>query len=64
MHTRFLDDGGKRTDMISFPHHTAIVAQVRKRGTKPTLVILHQNVGDTKIVQEWTINMADKSAGL
>jgi hypothetical protein len=63
VHTRFLEDGGKRTDTISFPHHTAIVARVRKRGTKPTLVILHQNVADTQIVQEWTINIADKKRG-
>ena len=63
VHTRFLDDGAKRTEMISFPHHTAIVSRVRKRGTKPILVILHQNVGDTQIVQEWTINMADKKRG-
>jgi hypothetical protein len=63
VHTRFLEDGARRTDMISFPHHTAIVARVRKRGAKPTLVIVHQNVGDTKIVQEWTINMADKKRG-
>ena len=63
VHTRFLDDGARRTDMISFPHHTAIVARVRKRRAKPTLVILHQNVGGTQIVQEWTINMADKKRG-
>lgn len=63
VHTRYLDDGAKRTDMISFPHHTAIVSRVKKRGTKPILVILHQNVGDTQIVQEWTINMADKKRG-
>ena len=63
VHTRFLDDGAIRTETISFPHHTAIVARVRKRGAKPILVILHQNVGDTQIVQEWTINMADKRRG-
>ena len=63
VHTRFLEDGAKRTEMISFPHHTAIVARVRKRGTKPILVVLHQNVGNTQIVQEWTINMADKKRG-
>jgi hypothetical protein len=63
VHTRTLEDGARRTDTISFPHHTAIVARVRKRGAKPALVILHQNVGDTQIVQEWTINMADKKRG-
>jgi hypothetical protein len=63
VHTRFLDDGAKRTDTISFPHHTAIVDRVRKRGAKPVLVILHQNVSGTQIVQEWTINMADKKRG-
>ncbi len=64
VHTRFLEDGGRRTDMISFPHHTAIVARVRKRGMKPIFVILHQNVGDIQIVQEGTINMADKKRGI
>ena len=63
VHTQFRDDGGNYTEMISFPHHTAIVARVRKRGTKPILVVLHQNVGNTQIVQEWTINMADKKRG-
>jgi hypothetical protein len=62
-HTSFGDDGTTTKRMILFPHHTAIVARVRKRGTKPTLVIVHQNVGDTKVVQEWTINIADKKRG-
>lgn len=62
-HTSFGDDGTMTKRMILFPHHTAIVVRVRKRGTKPMLVIIHQNVGDTKVVQEWTINIADKKRG-
>jgi hypothetical protein len=62
-HTSFRDDGAKFTQMMLFPHHTAIVARVRKRGAKPVLVVLHQNVGETKVVQEWTINIADKKRG-
>jgi hypothetical protein len=62
-HTQFREDGAKITETRSFPHHTAIVARVRKRGTKPILVILHQNVGDSQIVQEWTLNVADKRRG-
>ena len=61
--TRFREDGAKVTEMSSFPHHTAIIARVRKRGTKPILVVLHQNVGDSQIVHEWTIIMADKKRG-
>jgi hypothetical protein len=63
VHTEFRDDGGKYTQMILFPHHTAIIARVRKRGTKPIVVVLHQNVAHTQIVQEWTIHMADKKRG-
>ena len=62
-HTTFRDDGTKFMQTMLFPHHTAIVARVRKRGAKPVLVVLHQNVGETKVVQEWTINIADKKRG-
>jgi hypothetical protein len=63
VHREFREDGAMLTQVISFPHHTAIIARVRKRGTKPILVILHQNVGGSQIVQEWTINIAHKSRG-
>jgi len=63
-------DGGLETLTFTFPHHTAIVARVRKPGPRPILIILHQNVGhdgteeaDRKVVQEWTIVMAEKRRG-
>ena len=62
-HTGVDTDGRVMKRMMLFPHHTAIVARVRKRGTKPTLVVVHQNVGETKVVQEWTLNIADKKRG-
>jgi hypothetical protein len=61
--TQFLDDGGVITQTLEFPHHTAVIAQVRKRRKKPVLVILHQNVGGSKIVQEWTIDLAQMRRG-
>ena len=61
--TEIRDDGGVITDTREFPHHTAVVARVRKRGTKPILVILHQNVGGSKIVQEWTISVSQMRRG-
>ena len=64
---RLRDDGALVTERLAFPHHTAIVARVRKRGPKPVLVILHQNAGveggDNKVVQEWTIDLAEKREG-
>ena len=30
---------------------------------KPILVILHQNVDGSPLVQEWTIDLADKKRG-
>ena len=64
------DDGAILTLTSSYPHHTAIVARVRKRGPKPVLVILHQNAsvpGDDaeaqKLVTEWTLEMATKRGG-
>jgi hypothetical protein len=54
-------------NIVSFPHHTAIVSRVRKPGPKPILVIVHQNAGlegsDKKIVQEMTIDIAAKKRG-
>ncbi|HKI17664.1 MAG TPA: hypothetical protein VKA15_07275 [Isosphaeraceae bacterium] len=60
---RLQDDGSLVIQTRKLPHHTAIIAQVRKRGTKPILVILHQNVDNNPIVQEWTIDMAEKKRG-
>jgi hypothetical protein len=61
--TQIRDDGGGVTQTREFPHHTAVVAQVRKRGKKPILVILHQNVDGSRIVQEWTIDLAQMRRG-
>jgi hypothetical protein len=64
---RVRDDGALVTRTFSFPHHTAIVARVRKRGPHPVLVILHQNAGieegEDPGVQEWTIDLAEKRRG-
>ena len=67
---RVREDGAILTLTSSYPHHTAIVARVRKRGPRPVLVILHQNAGvaggdseTQKVVTEWTIEMAAKRGG-
>ena len=62
-HTYFRDDGSMVKQNHSFGHHTAVISRVRKRGTKPILVVLHQNVGGIQLVQEWTMNMAHKKRG-
>ncbi len=63
-------DGALLTVTASYPHHTAIVARVRKRGPKPVLVILHQNAGreggddkEFKVVTEWTLEIASQRGG-
>jgi hypothetical protein len=61
--TQFREDGGMITETREFPHHTAVIEHVRKRGKKPILVILHQNVNGSKIVQEWTIDLAQMRRG-
>jgi hypothetical protein len=61
--SQFRDDGALVTQQYSFPHHTAIIARVQKRGKKPVLVILHQNIGGGQVVQEWTIDMAHMRRG-
>jgi hypothetical protein len=69
VHTRVQEDGAILAQTFSFPHHTAIVARVRKRGPRPVLVILHQNAraeggdGEARMVQEWTIDLAEKRRG-
>jgi hypothetical protein len=66
---RLLENGGLLTTTASYGHHTAIVASVRKRGPRPILVILHQNVSvsgsddDRRVVQQATINLAQKRGG-
>ncbi len=64
------EDGALITLTYSYPHHTAIVARVRKRGARPVLVILHQNAGvaggdeeDLQVVQEWSLDLAAKRSG-
>jgi hypothetical protein len=64
------EDGALLTYTSSYPHHTAIVARVRKRGPKPVLIILHQNAGpeggdekEFKVVHEWTLEMATQRGG-
>ena len=63
-------DGALLTLTSHYPHHTAIVARVRKRGPKPVLVVLHQNAGpaggedeEFKVVREWTLEMAAQRGG-
>ncbi len=63
-------DGALVTLQFKYPHHTAIVEKVRKRGRKPVLVILHQNAGveggrdeERKVVQEWVVNLAELRSG-
>jgi hypothetical protein len=70
VHQRIREDGAIITLNASYPHHTAIVSGVRKRGKNPVLVILHQNAGveggdeaGRKVVQEWTIDLAEKKKG-
>jgi hypothetical protein len=67
---RLRPDGALVTLEFKYPHHTAIVSGVRKRGRGVILAILHQNAGiekgddeDLKVVQEWTINLAEIKGG-
>ncbi len=62
-YTYLREDGATITQTNTFEHHTAVITRVRKRGTKPILVVLHQNVGGIQIVEEWTMNMAHKKRG-
>jgi hypothetical protein len=61
--SHFRDDGAFITETLDFPHHTAVIVRVRKRGRKPTFVILHQNVGGSRIVQEGTIDLGSLRRG-
>ncbi len=67
---RARDGGGVITRTTRYPHHTPVVERVRKRGSDPVLVILHQNAraagsaGDElKIVRQGTFDLATKRAG-
>ena len=64
------DDGALLTLTFRYPHHTAIVSRVRRRGRSVVLTVLHQNAGteggdedERKVVQEWTVNMAEMKSG-
>ena len=64
------DGGGVITTTTRYPHQTAVVERVRRRGSRPVLVILHQNAGaagtagdELKIVQQGTFDLATKRAG-
>jgi hypothetical protein len=67
---QYRPDGALLTLTYSYPHHTAIVSRVRKRGPRPVMVIIHQNAGaeggdeeERKVVKEWTLDMAAKRGG-
>jgi hypothetical protein len=67
---RLRSDGALVTLEFTYPHHTAIVSGVRKRGKGVLLAILHQNAGvaggddeDLKVVQQWTINPTEMKSG-
>ena len=67
---RMRPDGALVTLESRYPHHTAIVSGVRRRGKSVVFSILHQNAGiaggddeDLKVVQEWTLNLADMKSG-
>jgi hypothetical protein len=67
---RLRPDGALATLEFRYPHHTAVVSGVRRRGKGVLLTILHQNAGieggddqDLKVVQEWTINLAEMKRG-
>jgi hypothetical protein len=69
VHRTARPDGAVVTLTARYPHHTAIVAAVRKRGKRVVFAVLHQNasVGDNdpgaKRVQQWTIDLADLRGG-
>jgi hypothetical protein len=65
-----LRDGAILTQTLTFPHHTAIVAGVRGKGSKRVLVILHQNTGldgedevERRRVKEGTLELASMRSG-
>lgn len=63
-------NGAVWTWTISFPHHTAIVAAVKRSRSGLALTLLHQNVdvpgrqeAERKQVQETRVRMADRQPG-
>jgi hypothetical protein len=67
---RLRPDGALVTLESRYPRHTAIVSGVRGRGKGVIVTILHQNAGiaggddeDLKVVQRWTINLAEMKSG-
>jgi hypothetical protein len=67
---RLRPDGALVTLEARYPRHTAIVSGVRGRGKGVIVTILHQNAGiaggddeDLKVVQRWTINLAEMKSG-
>ena len=67
---RTRDDGAVLTLTFRYPHHTAVVASVKKRGKAVHMTVLHQNAGfdgddeETRMtVKEWSFNPAEKTAG-
>jgi hypothetical protein len=63
-------DGALVTFEFRYPHHTAIVSDVRVRGKNVIFSILHQNAGFTgaddenlKVVQRWTLDLAEMKSG-
>jgi hypothetical protein len=67
---RLRPDGALVTLEFRYPHHTAIVSDVRSRGKNVIVTILHQNAGieggddeNLKVVQQWTLNLAEMRSG-
>jgi hypothetical protein len=67
---RLRPDGALVTLESRYPHHTAIISGVRRRGRSVIFTILHQNAGiaggdyeDLKVVQQWTIDLAEMKHG-
>ena len=70
VHRGRLPGGGTRTRTYRYPHHTAIVATVRRRGQSLRMTVLHQNAhfegedeADHQIVKEWDLNPAEMRRG-
>jgi hypothetical protein len=67
---RLRPDGALVTLTFSYPHHTAVVSGVRKRGRGVVVTVLHQNAGAEedddearKVVQEWVVDPAEQKGG-
>lgn len=67
---RLLPSGDLVLSWAQYPHHSAIVSAVRRRGKGVVLTILHQNAGtvggvedEAKVVQSATIDLANLRRG-